>query len=93
MNQNTMDDDLSYEEIGHLLVAKGQKLEHGEGDPEDVIRSVMETLSRTGTVRPREKTVDQNGRVSVGRDYAGKHGFALFHPDERDRDSRGDGDE
>lgn len=76
-----MDEKLTYEDIGHLLVAKGEKLERGEGEPEDIIREVVETLGRSESVRIREKTVDMNGRVSVGRDLTGEHGVTLFHPD------------
>lgn len=76
-----MEDTLSYQDIGHLLVAKGEKLEAGEDDPEDVIREVVETLGRSESIRVREKTVDMNGRVSVGRDLSGEHGMTLFHPD------------
>lgn len=78
-----MDDSgpLDYEDIGHLLVAKGHKLERGEDDPEDVIREVLETLARAQSTRPRDKVVDMNGRVSVGRDLSGVPGLTLFHPD------------
>lgn len=86
-----MNDSLTYEDIGHLLDAKGDKLVSGEGDPEDVIREVLETLARSEHVRTREKTVDMNGRVSVGRDLSGDRGLVLFHPNDRGED--GDGDE
>lgn len=89
-----MEDTLSYQDIGHLLVAKGEKLEAGDDDPEDVIREVVETLGRSESIRVREKTVDMNGRVSVGRDLSGDHGVTLFHPDSNgDEDSEGEGDE
>lgn len=85
-----MDSKLSYEDIGHLLVAKGGKLEAGDEDPEDIIREVVETLARSGSIRSREKTVDMNGRVSLGRDLSGEHGVALFHPDSAGEDGDGD---
>lgn len=76
-----MDETLTYEDIGHLLDAKAEKLVRGDDDPEDVIREVMETLARSRNVRSREKSVDGNGRVSVGRDLSGIRGVTLFHPD------------
>lgn len=93
MSLPNMDDELSYEDLGHLLVAKGEKLERGEDDPEEVIRSVMENLSRAKNVRPREKTVDPNGRVSVGRDLSGTLGLTLYHPDAEYRDGDDGGED
>ena len=94
MSKNTMDksEPLDYEDIGHLLVAKGRKLENGEDDPEVVIREVLETLARSQNTRSRAKAVDMNGRVSVGRDLSGVHGLTLFQPDPKGED-RGQGDE
>lgn len=76
-----MEEPLTYEDIGHLLEAKGKKLAAGEGDPEETLRDVVETLARSKRVTAREKSVDANGRVSVGRGLAGIHGVTLFHPD------------
>lgn len=87
MDQN---EPLSYEDIGHLLDAKADKLTTGEGDPEQVIREVMETLARSECVRARKKTVDSSGRVSIGRDLARTHGVTLFNPD-RDELTEDDG--
>lgn len=76
-----MEENLSYEDIGHLLDAKAEKLKEGSEDPEVVIREVMETLARSESVRSREKAVDQSGRVSLGRDLTGTYGISLFQPD------------
>lgn len=81
MSKTDMDEPLTYEDIGHLLVAKGKKLENGEDDPEVVIRNVLETLSRSERMVSREKSVDPNGRVYVGRAHSGIHGLTMFHPD------------
>jgi hypothetical protein len=81
MSQTDMDEPLTYEDIGHLLVAKGEKLEAGEGEPEQVIRNVLETLTRAERMASREKAVDLNGRVYIGRKYSGTHGLTVFHPD------------
>lgn len=92
-----MKDSLTYEDIGHLLVAKGEKLESGEDDPEKVIRTVVETLIRSERMASRENTVDLNGRVYIGRKFSGTHGLTLFHPDPdspvRGEGSGGDDDE
>lgn len=95
MSKVDMDEPLTYEDIGHLLVAKGEKLETGEGDPEQVIRTVLETLTRSERVASREKSVDMNGRVYIGRKYSGEHGLTVFHPDPgpTGEDSRGEGDD
>lgn len=80
MNQN-MDEPLDYQDIGTLLKEKGKRLESGEGNPEDTIRDVLETIARARSMRARHKKVDLNGRVSVGRDLEGDKGLTLFHPD------------
>ncbi len=82
-----MDENLTYEDIGHVLDGKADKLIDGSEDPEQVIREVMETIARAESVRSREKTVDQTGRVSFGRDLTGTYGLAVFQqdPDERAR--------
>jgi hypothetical protein len=81
---------LSHEDIGHLLDAKADKLITGDGDPEQVIREVLETLSRSDRMRSRTKTVDTTGRVSVGRDLTGVRGMLLFQPDPGDGDTPGE---
>lgn len=93
MELKEMDETLDTEDIGHLLVAKGRKLEQGEGDPDEIIRDVMETLARSEYVRSRERRVDTSGRVSVGRDMSGVYGFTLFHADPTEDVQAGDGDE
>jgi len=85
-SEQKMDESLTYEDVGHLLEAKGEQLVKGEKDPEIVIREVMENLAQSKRIRAREKTVDQNGRVSVGRDLSGVHGVTLFHPDPDEQD-------
>lgn len=90
VTESNMNEKLDYEDIGHLLVAKGEKLEKGEDEPEKVIRDVLETLARAQSMESREKAVDLNGRVSIGRALSGTHGLTLFHPDPSEG---GDGDE
>lgn len=85
----TMTDELSNEDIGHLLTAKAEKLISGEDDPDAVLRDILETLGRSETIRTREKVVDMNGRVSIGRDLSGEYGLTLFQSDP----SEGDDDE
>lgn len=77
----TMEEKLSYEDVGHLLDAKADKLITGEGDPDAVIREILETLSRAENIRTRENTVDSMGRISAGRDLTGVPVMALFQPD------------
>lgn len=81
-----MDENLTPEDIGHILEGKAQKLITESDDPEVVIREVMNTLARSDHVESAERTVDEWGRVSLGRGLAGKHGLVLFNPE-------GDGDE
>lgn len=81
---------LSYEDIGHLLDAKAEKLISGDDDPEQVVREVMETLARSDGIRSRGKRVDTAGRVSIGRDLTGTPGMVLFQPDP-DEDEGADG--
>ena len=89
-----MDEPLTYEDIGHLMEAKAEKLvQASDEDAEQVIREMMETLSRARNVRPREKRVDANGRVSVGRDLSGVYGLTLFHPDPNEQDDVDTGDD
>lgn len=84
-----MNESLPYEDLGHLLDAKADKLIRGE-DPEETIQEIMETLGRAESVQKRNKTVDSNGRVSVGRAHSGERGITLFHQDPAEQ---GDGDE
>lgn len=92
MSETEMDEPLTYEDIGHLLDAKADKLIHGDGDPEDVVREVMETLARSERVRSRHKRVDEQGRVSVGRDLSGIYGLTLFQPDPENTTGEGGGE-
>lgn len=91
MNANMDESEpLSYEDIGHLLDAKADKLTSGSQDPETVIREILETLARSENIRPRETSVDSVGRVSLGRDLTGTHGVVIYQPDSA---MDGDGDD
>lgn len=75
-------DELTYEDVGHLLKAKAEKLIEEEGDPEVAIREAMETIGRSPNVRSRKKKVGVDGRLSFGRDLSGSYGYGIFHPDQ-----------
>lgn len=82
---------LSYEDIGHLLHAKADKLISEDEDPEQVIHEIMETLGKARNVRPRHKRVNRDGRISFGRDLANTDGLGLFHADPQAQDEDGEG--
>lgn len=77
-----MDDRLPPEDIGTLIKSRAEQLERGEGDPEDHIRHILETLGRSGEVRARSKEIDQNGRAYLGTDLVGVPGLVLFMSDD-----------
>lgn len=76
-----MTNNLTDTELGRLLESYGNELTSGERDSHAVIRDVLESLAKHQDIRSREKTVDGDGRVSVGRDKSGINGLFLFHPD------------